>query len=585
MSDRREDAAEKAFEAACAMTAQAKAEGWETLSFDSEELHALARLPDQIATLDRLKTLRLNNTQVADIAPLAGLTGLTVLSLNNTQVADITPLAGLTALISLGLHNTQVADIAPLAGLTRLKNLGLSYTQVSDITPVAGLTKLTTLNLSNTPVAEITSIAGLTGLTSLGLSYTQVKDITPLAGLTGLTALGLSYIQVTDITPLARLTGLTSLWLNNTQVTDITPLSGLTAMQDMDLTKSAARDLRPLLGLRRLVEKPGTFGLQFRDCTAAKTDPRIAEISLIEDNAERARALFDYLEGWEQPPPPRDPLLEAIIVDGRLEVPPDLPAAAEAEDRVKRVVHERLRDKAKALAQAAGNTYPRLATRARALLMHVDKPFEDLDLLTIHLEVEDLADRATAGTEDGIPFDDTVAAALGDVARLGPGLTRGNEAVELFCDRLRQTREAPTPEADRAVRERLSEATLAAPEAHGPNSLALERQMRQIADQAVVDTLRRSKQRGMLWRLGVVAAAESAKSGRNIGEGMIGGLVATAFGPAITGFVIANWQTLLAAAATYGAAFSAWFVGAVGVLLMAKGVRDEIRERAQKEVD
>lgn len=563
MSDRREDAAEKAFEAACAMTAQAKAEGWETLSFDSEELRALTRLPDQIATLDRLKTLRLNNTQVADIAPLAGLTGLTVLSLNNTQVADITPLAGLTALISLGLHNTQVADIAPLAGLTRLKNLGLSYTQVSDITPVAGLTKLTTLNLSNTQVADITALAGLNGLTDLWLSKTHVVDITVLAGLAWLTDLDLSNTQVEVISPLAGNFDLASLMLNGAE----------------------ARDLRPLRTLRRLVEKPGLWGLQFRDCTAAKTDPRIAEISLIEDNAERARALFDYLEGWEQPPPPRDPLLEAIIVDGRLEVPPDLPAAAEAEDRVKRVVHERLRDKAKALAQAAGNTYPRLATRARALLMHVDKPFEDLDLLTIHLEVEDLADRATAGTEDGIPFDDTVAAALGDVARLGPGLTRGNEAVELFCDRLRQTREAPTPEADRAVRERLSEATLAAPEAHGPNSLALERQMRQIADQAVVDTLRRSKQRGMLWRLGVVAAAESAKSGRNIGEGMIGGLVATAFGPAITGFVIANWQTLIAAAATYGAAFSAWFVGAVGVLLMAKGVRDEIRERAQKEVD
>jgi hypothetical protein len=296
--------------------------------------------------------------------------------------------------------------------------------------------------------------------------------------------------------------------------------------------------------------------------------------------------LFDYLDeqGEVAESPERDPLLEAIIVDGQLEVPPGGPGDGEGDDPIKRPVHQRLRDKAEDLARAAGNNFPRLATRARALLVQVDKPFEELDLLTIHLEVEDLADRAQAGTEDGIAFDDTVKAALGDVTRLGPGLTRGNETVELFSDRLRQTRESPIPAADRAVRERMSEATEAAPEAHGPNSLALERQMRQIADQAVVDTLRKSKQRGMLWRLGVVAASETAKSGRNISEGVIGGIVATAFGTPITAFVVANWQTLTAAAATYGASFAAWFVGAVGVLLMAKGVREEIvKPRAKDE--
>lgn len=176
-------------------------------------------------------------------------------------------------------------------------------------------------------------IADLSGLRFLDLGETQVSDLTPLAGLSGLMALWLRPMPVSDLTPLIGLSGLQGLWLNNTSVSDLTPLSGLSELTDLWLNDTPVRDLRPVRLLRRLVESPGTLGLTFTNCLAAKEDPLIAEISEIEDNAERARVLFAYLADWEPPgeaarqggadasplpPQPRLAPLQADIQGGRL---------------------------------------------------------------------------------------------------------------------------------------------------------------------------------------------------------------------------------------------------------------------------
>ena len=80
----------------------------------------LAKIPAEIATLTALQTLRLNDTQVADLAPLRSLTALQTLSLDSTKVADLAPLRSLTALQTLYLDNTQVADLSPLRSLTEI---------------------------------------------------------------------------------------------------------------------------------------------------------------------------------------------------------------------------------------------------------------------------------------------------------------------------------------------------------------------------------------------------------------------------------------------------------------------------------
>ena len=112
------DAAEQAYEAARAEIARVKATVGDTLYFDAEDYRALTTLPPEIAELTGLETLVLRNTQITDLAPLAGLTRLQTLVLRNTQITDLAPLAGLTGLKRLDLCNTQITDLAPLAGLT-----------------------------------------------------------------------------------------------------------------------------------------------------------------------------------------------------------------------------------------------------------------------------------------------------------------------------------------------------------------------------------------------------------------------------------------------------------------------------------
>jgi len=246
--------ADKAFEAAREMIAEAKRHGAEGLGFDQDATRALTQLPDEIGALGGLKALDLSNTGVSDLTPLAGLTSLTTLSLNSTDVSDLTPLAGLTGLTYLSLNGTGVSDIAPLAGLTGLTTLYLNNTGVSDIAPIAGLTGLTTLFLNSTDVSDLAPLAGLTGLTTLSLNSTDVSDIAPLVGLTGLTELDLNNTGVSDIAPLAGLTGLVELYLTNTGVSDIAPLAGLTSLTTLDLGNTDVSDIASLAGLTGLVE-------------------------------------------------------------------------------------------------------------------------------------------------------------------------------------------------------------------------------------------------------------------------------------------------------------------------------------------
>ena len=325
--------AEKAYERARELIAKAKAGGATRLSFESDDMRALAALPPEIAELAGLRILDLDKTQVSDLTPLSGLTGLTELRLNSTPVSDLTPLSGLTGLTVLGLDFTPVSDLTPLSGLTGLTVLHLNDTSVSDLTPLSGLSGLTELRLESTLVSDLTPLSGLFGLTLLWLHATSVSDLTPLSGLSELTDLWLSATSVSDLTPLSGLSGLTDLWMNDTPINDLTPLSGLSGLAQLRLDGTQVRDLRPTRLLRELVEAPGILGLTFTASLATKEDPRIAEISEIEDNAERARALFEYLEDWEPPeeaakqggadasplpPQPRLAPLQADIQAGRL---------------------------------------------------------------------------------------------------------------------------------------------------------------------------------------------------------------------------------------------------------------------------
>jgi len=104
--------------------------------------------------LTKLSNIAIDNNQISDISPLAGLTNLTFLYLNDNQISDISPLAGLTNLDHLYLWDNQISDISPLTGLTNLTTLALSGNQISDISSLVGLTNLDWLGLDDNPLYQ-----------------------------------------------------------------------------------------------------------------------------------------------------------------------------------------------------------------------------------------------------------------------------------------------------------------------------------------------------------------------------------------------------------------------------------------------
>ena len=111
------DEAYAAFEQAIE-EAIAIASGADTLGSQirSEEFAALEVIPPRIAEAETVRELYLNDTQVADLAPLSGLTGLQGSTSPARRSADLAPLSGLTGLQRLDLNDTPVADLSPCRG-------------------------------------------------------------------------------------------------------------------------------------------------------------------------------------------------------------------------------------------------------------------------------------------------------------------------------------------------------------------------------------------------------------------------------------------------------------------------------------
>ena len=203
----------------------------------------------------------------------------------------------------------------------------------------------------------------------------------------------------------------------------------------------------------------------------------------------------------------------------------------------------------------------------------MDRPFDELDLLSIHLEVEDLDDRATRGVEDGQPYSDEVISALGNVTRLGPALTLGHPDVDLVLERRRTAREEPVVAAEDEAHRKLGQVVINDPDANGPMSRAMEGRLSELLDEIVVRELRKAKHKNLIWLLGSIGAAYAA----GMTQEVLGWHLTNAFGPEISHFISTNWALLQSVAATYGASVAAWFGGAVGVLMIGRGVNQIIK--------
>ena len=229
----------------------------ETISIPDPNLTAAVRKflglasGNAITQLDMLSldSLDASRRRITDLTGLEHATNIKWIQLEENEIRDITPLAGLAKLEDLYLHRNPISDISALAGIRNLRILGVVSAQISDITPLAQLTKLRTLLLSENHITDITPLTELINLGELGLSGNDISDISVVAEFTNLLWVFLGNNSISDISPLAGLTNLNHLNLRENNISDISVVAGLTNLTYLNLSNNAISDVSPLLGL------------------------------------------------------------------------------------------------------------------------------------------------------------------------------------------------------------------------------------------------------------------------------------------------------------------------------------------------
>lgn len=196
------------------------------------------------------------DTRITNLTGAELLTGVTELQLASNQIADLAPLTGLTQLQVLGLPGNKVSELQPLSGLTNLTKLNISFMPITSVKPLSGLTKLDDLSVTqrNTEypgLASLEGVEGMTSLTRLVANNSQISDLTPLARLIQLKVLYVSSNQVADIAPLTDLVNLERLGLDYNKISDITALTKLTKLDTLSLANNHIADFSPLKAPRK----------------------------------------------------------------------------------------------------------------------------------------------------------------------------------------------------------------------------------------------------------------------------------------------------------------------------------------------
>ena len=158
-----------------------------------------------LSNYDEIEELRINNCGLTDNA-VSDLSGIQVTTLDlsgNPYLTQVTLDA--QKLLSLDLSNTKVADIGFLASAHKLAILDLENTDVSDLSPIVPLTRITSLNLSGSLVDSLAIELDCLSLTKLYLNGCGLTSADGLQDYVKLTEVDLGKNSLTDVSFLARL--------------------------------------------------------------------------------------------------------------------------------------------------------------------------------------------------------------------------------------------------------------------------------------------------------------------------------------------------------------------------------------------
>ena len=208
-----------------------------------------------LAQLTQLQSLKLVNSKLTTLPPIAPTAPLTALDLSGNKLTDVTGLTNFPLLTTLSLGSNQIADWQPVARLSKLTSLTAGNNPQTNIGVLQRLTQLKKLNLSQLGMTnqDLTLVSKMTNLQDLAIDFNgSITDLSPLMNLKQLTTLDFSKDAVSALSPLAGLTQLTDLTLSNNQVADLSPLAHLTQLANLTILRNQVRDLSPLKMLTNL---------------------------------------------------------------------------------------------------------------------------------------------------------------------------------------------------------------------------------------------------------------------------------------------------------------------------------------------
>lgn len=95
-----------------------------------------------------MSTLYINDNEITNLSPLAGLSELSLLNVRNNQITTLTPLAGVVSLAGLDIGSNAVTCLSPLTNLVNLTILYFNNNEILSISPLTALTNLNNLKMS-----------------------------------------------------------------------------------------------------------------------------------------------------------------------------------------------------------------------------------------------------------------------------------------------------------------------------------------------------------------------------------------------------------------------------------------------------
>ena len=202
----------------------------QTTNDETRRITTVAPLED----MTNLRSLVLQNNEVADLQPLTKMSRLKYLNIYANKVSDLSALAHLQSLEELNLANNPIESLAVLEQLPKLRWLALSTDQVPCFTRCKRLPSVQVLEITGeAPVGTVANFPEMPSLKVLRLY--QLRDTAAMGRFPSLSTLALIYGQFSRLDGVEKLKGLTHLEAWSSQPLSLQPLRTMYSLRRVEI--------------------------------------------------------------------------------------------------------------------------------------------------------------------------------------------------------------------------------------------------------------------------------------------------------------------------------------------------------------